>query len=327
MWTRICYGKQDMPFNYSEFICDTEDDLDSLPTNEKYTGKNPMLVSCAIGSEAIVVNSRTKYILNNDNKWELLIDYVSTGGSESGSNILTESLTATTTIGSVTSGKTYARGTNLEDIIRDILTTYQKAGLAVSLNPTDEIYDIVTDTLSNIIISASTTKGTNDITSITFFINGVEVNEVTTDVANGGTFNYNHSFPTSQKSTFSVKVEVSDGEQITSQTKNIVFVGKSYYGTADDTITSFDETLVKSLSSVLKNSKKYTYQNITIDFGRVIYAIPKTLGHITSIKDEVNNFDYTNSFEESEIIIDGYDYYLYILKDSVSASNVSITFA
>ena len=54
---------------------------------------------------------------------------------EEAGGILEEDLTATTAIGSVTSGKTYTKGTPLEVILRDILTTYQKAGLAVTLNP------------------------------------------------------------------------------------------------------------------------------------------------------------------------------------------------
>ena len=58
----------------------------------------------------------------------------------------------------------------------------------------------------------------------------------------------------------------------------------------------------------------------------MLYAIPTTLGKVTSIKDEVNNFDYTNSFEETEITIDGYSYYLYMLKDCTSADDVQLTF-
>lgn len=80
MWTRICYGKKDMPFNYSEFICDTEDDLDSLPTNEKYDGG--LKATCSIGSIATVIEPRKKYILNNQNKWEVLLNFVSTGSSD-----------------------------------------------------------------------------------------------------------------------------------------------------------------------------------------------------------------------------------------------------
>lgn len=35
MWSRIVYGKKDFPFNYSEFICDIENDIVTLPTNKQ----------------------------------------------------------------------------------------------------------------------------------------------------------------------------------------------------------------------------------------------------------------------------------------------------
>lgn len=252
-------------------------------------------------------------------------DDYSDGGSGSGS-VITEDIECTTTIGQITTGKVYPAGTSIEEIIRDILISYTKAGLTVKLIPSDELYDAVEDTLSNITISAVTTKGTNDIVSIKYYVDGNNVKELTSGCENGGTFNYDYTFATPINKTFVVKVEVSDGDKVTSQTKTVSFVPKTYYGTVDDSVDTFDEILVKSLNSVLKNSRKYIYKNITMDFGRVLYAIPTTLGKVTSIKDEVNNFDYTNSFEETEITIDGYSYYLYMLKDCTSADDVQLTF-
>ena len=78
MWTRICYGKQDMPFNYSEFICDTEDDLNNLPTNKKRGVDNSTVPPCSVGSQATIVEPKKVYILNNNNEWVLLKDYTST---------------------------------------------------------------------------------------------------------------------------------------------------------------------------------------------------------------------------------------------------------
>ena len=150
---------------------------------------------------------------------------------EVGGGVLEEDLTATTSIGSVTSGKTYPKGTSLEQIIRDILTTYQKAGLAITLNPAKELYDVVTETLSSIVVTASATKGTNDIKAVTFFIDGVEQEEVTSGVAAGGSFYYTHNFTLPQNSTFTVKVTVTDGKLATTVTKDIIFIRKSYYGT------------------------------------------------------------------------------------------------
>ena len=239
----------------------------------------------------------------------------------SGSGVLEEDLVATTAIGSVTSGKTYAKGTPLEDIIRDILTTYQKAGLAVTLNPSKELYDIVTETLSSINVTASATKGTGEITSITFFIDGVEQKEITSGVANGGSFNYTHNFTTPQNTTFTVKVTVTDGKQATTVTKDIVFIGKSYYGTVAEDVTTPTEFDVKNLDyNTLKNSKKLVYSGIQVEYGKVLYAYPKSLGALTKIVD-ADNRDYTNSYTVSEVEVDGIPYYAYLLTDAMGTDD------
>ena len=239
----------------------------------------------------------------------------------SGSGVLEEDLVATTAIGSVTSGKTYTKGTPLEDIIRDILTTYQKAGLAVTLNPSKELYDIVTETLSSINVTASATKGTGEITSITFFIDGVEQKEITSGVANGGSFNYTHNFTTPQNTTFTVKVTVTDGKQATTVTKDIVFIGKSYYGTVAEDVTTPTEFDVKNLDyNTLKNSKKLVYSGIQVEYGKVLYAYPKSLGALTKIVD-ADNRDYTNSYTVSEVEVDGIPYYAYLLTDAMGTDD------
>lgn len=240
---------------------------------------------------------------------------------------LSEELISSTSIGSVDVGKVYSAGTKLETIIRDILTTYQETKLNLLISPSAELYDAVDDTLSSISITAQATKGSKDIQAITFYVDGIEINEITTGVENGGNFSYRHNFSTPKNTTFTIKVSAFDGIDTVNSSKTISFLPSCYYGIAEDDIFAIDETYIKSLTKDLKNSKKLIYKNITMDFGKVIYAVPTALGKISSIRDEVNNFDYTNSFEESEINIDGFTYYLYVLKDYTAADNVQLTFA
>lgn len=243
-----------------------------------------------------------------------------------GKYTLSNELTASTAIGSVEIGKVYPSGTELETIIRDMLTTYRKAQMNITLNPSAELYSAVDDLLSSISITAQVNKGSRDIQSINFYIDGIEVNEIIDNVTNGGNFSYNHIFIPSKKNTFTVKASAFDGVDTVEASKTISFLPYCYYGYIDDTISIVDENVIKQLSKELKNSKKFIYNNITMDFGRVIYAIPKELGKITSIRDDVNNFDYTNSFEEINISVDGFEYYMYILKDYTAADNVQLTF-
>ena len=240
---------------------------------------------------------------------------------EEAGGILEEEITATTSIGSVSSGKVYPKGTPLEQILKDILTTYQKAGLAVTLNPSKDLYDIVTETLSSIDVTASATKGTNDIVSVTFFIDGVEQKEITSGVAGGGSFSYAHTFDTPQKSTFTVKVTVTDGKQATTVTKDVVFIGKSYYGTVGENVVTPTEFDIKNLQfKTLKNSKKLVYSGIQVDYGKVLYAYPKSLGALQKIVD-ADNRDYTNSYTRTEVEVDGIPYYAYLLTDAMGTDD------
>lgn len=71
-WYRLCYGKQDYPFNYSEFIIDNEDDIENLPTNKT----SPDGLTCCFGSPALSVDDGEIYVLTT-NGWTKV------GGGES----------------------------------------------------------------------------------------------------------------------------------------------------------------------------------------------------------------------------------------------------
>lgn len=234
---------------------------------------------------------------------------------------LSSELVSSTNIGSVTAGKVYPAGTKLETIIRDILTTYTKANIKIILDPATEIYDAVTDTLSSIDISSVVTKGTNNIESVTFYVDGIEVDELTTGVQDGGTFNYAHTFVTPTNKTFTVKVSAFDGKQTATETKTVTFIGKSYYGCVAEDITAPTETDIKGLQfNTLKNSKKLIYSEIQVDYGKVLYAYPASLGKLTKILD-ADGRDYTSSYTMSEVVVDGIDYYAYLLIDAMGTDN------
>ena len=226
---------------------------------------------------------------------------------------LSQELVSSTNIGSVSVGDTYPVGTKLEEIIRDILTTYQGAKVTVVLSPATELYDAVNDSLSSIGITAKVTKGTNDVESVTFYVNGIEVNEVTSGVENGGNTSYTYNFTNPTSSTFTVKVNVSDGQTTTTASKDVVFVPKSYYGTIEKAITTPTEDDIKNAGfSVLKNTQKLTWENIDCQDAKLVYAYPKQFSALSSIKDGMD-FPYLDSYTESTVTVDGYEYRCYLL--------------
>lgn len=279
----------------------------------------------ADGAEGLSIKSVD---INNNN--ELIITYsddtIKNCGKIESKAELSEPLTATVEIGTVTSGKTYAKGTSLEQIIRDMLIKYNPPAITLSATPSTKLYDIVTDTVATILLKANVTKKTEPVTKVSFYADSALINEVTAGVASGGNFQYQYTPDVPINTDITFKATATDGEQTSTSTFTIKFVAKSYYGICDADVSDPDETAIKSGTSILKDTKNLTYSNITTDWGKVFYAYPKSFGTLTYIKDEVNNINYFDSFQRSEKTVDGIVYYCYTLIDPTAAENNQIVF-
>jgi len=219
----------------------------------------------------------------------------------------------------------YPKGTPLEEIIRDMLTEKIAPKVTLSISPSKTLYDIVTESISSLTINATVTKQTYDVAKIEYFINDVEVKE-NTSCASGGSFPYIHN--TEIKETSTIKVVVTDKEGLSSTiTKKIEFYPVIYYGIVDAETGEPTEAMIKTLSSKLQNTKVFTYEGITTDWGKVCVAVPKMLGNITTILDPVNALSYTNSFSSVTVKINGYDYAVYIQIDPSAASGITLKFS
>lgn len=102
------------------------------------------------------------------------------------------------------------------------------------------------------------------------------------------------------------------------------FVNYSYYGIIDDgaDVVSGIDTLTK----VLKTSVGLTYTGITCKNKKVVYVFPETMGSISSIKD-ANNFDVTDVFETSTVIVNSVSCTQLISKDTMTLTNGKLIFA
>ena len=109
-----------------------------------------------------------------------------------------------------------------------------------------------------------------------------------------------------------------------SDIKKVEFVNPSYFGilNVDMDIT---ESNIKTLTEVVKKTRSYSSPTLTLNNQKTCYAYPKAFGNLTSIKD-LNNFEYLNSYNLSELTIDNETYNIYILKDAVSISSFKQTF-
>ena len=220
----------------------------------------------------------------------------------------------------------YPKGTPLEEIIRDMLTEKIAPKVTLSISPSKTLYDIVTESISSLTINATVTKQTYDVAKVTYYINDAVVKENTTNVANGGSFPYIHN--TEINDTVVIKVVVTDTEGLkTTVTKTIEFYPVIYYGIVDAETGEPTEAMIKTLSSKLQNTKVFTYEGITTDWGKVCVAIPKALGTISQILDPVNALSYTNSFSSVTVSVNGYDYAVYTQIDPSAASGITLKFS
>lgn len=267
----------------------------------------------------------------NPDDYELWVDTLDPGGSITpggGDSTLQADLTASTVIGSVTKGKFYPAGTSLEKIIRDILTTYEKPTITIGTDPAKSVYNAATETLSSIEITANVGKKTEDIEFVKFYVDGKLVHTtMDSTITSGGVFKYVYTFPTPTNKTFTVKVETRDNmtKTLVSSQATVTFVNECYQGVIEDG-TPIDEAHVSVLTPDLKKTVAGTY-TYTATYGRFVYAYPASLGTVSSVKDLVNNFNYTASCTYGTMVINGVAYNLIYLTDPMGFSNVKITFA
>lgn len=118
-----------------------------------------------------------------------------------------------------------------------------------------------------------------------------------------------------------------NGDKTIVKNQSVIFVNASYCGIVEPTIgpTNISEAKIKSLTKTVKNSKVHT-TTFNLNNQKICYAYPKSLGAITAIKD-ANNFDYLNSYDVTEITVNGEIYYVYILKEPTTISGFKQAFS
>lgn len=305
MAIRIVSQSGQISYGIVEFALDTPADLPNLPTY-------PLQ-----GSIARIISNGDEYMLNSDKLW--VKQPASAGGGGTG-DVTQDDITITQTQGTAVAVGGLPAGSNItnlttKEVLERILYPYQGPSVTLATTPATTIYDAVTGSIPSIVLTATVTKRTNPVTSVVFYAGATAINTVAQDVSNGGTFTYTYTPGTPITSNITFRVVASDGTSSPAATKDIVFIGQTYYGIVgpDVIIPTADE--VKALNKTLKNTNDYTYNNITTDFEKIVYAYPASLGALTSIVD-ANNIAYLNSYTRQNLTIDGIAYYVYILTNA-----------
>lgn len=244
------------------------------------------------------------------------------GGGSDGSEVFDRTDLTAVTVGGLNSGSSVKNKTTKE-VLESILFPYQKPTVSFSISPNTTVYESGT-TVSSITFTINATKKSNDIQSIKVYDGSTLLTTITSGVANGGTFTYTYSC--NIRSNTTLKVEVSDGTSTVSATKNITFANKSYYGFVADG-TTVNETVIKALqNNVLKTSKALNYTGINCTDSKIVYAYPQNQGLLSSILDG-SGFDYIDSYDCTNITVDGVKYNVYIMIDPTTLDGFTQKFA
>ena len=168
-------------------------------------------------------------------------------------------------------------------------------------------------------------KGTSQ--PITITINakkGDDVTSVDEININGtkytGEIPYTHSATATTTTTYNVTVK--KGSQTASKSVEITFVNPSYDGAvaANFTVT---EANIKALTETLRSGKGGT-RTFNLNNQKACIAYPKAFDAATGIKD-ANGFDYLASYTRSELNVNGELYYVYLLTNAATITDMKQT--
>ena len=302
-------GDKGDPFKYSDF---TPEQLTALKGAD---GVSPIITEN-------VNNTDNIYRLDITTDTGTIITPNLKGGGSGGSEVFDRTDLTAVTVGGLNSGSSVKNKTTKE-VLESILFPYQKPTVSFSISPNKTVYESGT-TVSSIKFTISATKKSDIIQSIKVYDGSTLLTTITSGVASGGTFTYTYSCNITSNTT--LKVEVSDGTSTVSATKNITFANKSYYGFVADG-TTVNETVIKALqNNVLKTSKGLNYTGINCTDSKIVYAYPQNQGLLSSILDG-SGFDYIDSYDCTNITVDGVNYNVYIMIDPTTLDGFTQKFA
>lgn len=123
---------------------------------------------------------------------------------------------------------------------------------------------------------------------------------------------------------FTITYKLLDGTVKSASTSTISFTNYSYYGVVDENV-NISEIDVTKLTKVLKSSKSHS-TTVTLNNQKNCYIYPSSYGLLTSIKDN-KNYELINSYLKESIVIDGVNYYAYLLEYASTVENYKLTFS
>ena len=169
-------------------------------------------------------------------------------------------------------------------------------------------------------------KGTSQPVKVTITPKiGDDNTEVDTIMINGaehhGAIPYVYSTTATTTTTYNVRADKT-GRNSAHGSATITFVNPSYDGVVAANFTA-TEANIKALTETLRSGKGGT-RTFNLNNQKACIAYPKAFGAATGIKD-ANGFDYLDSYTRSELNVNGELYYVYLLTNATTITDMKQT--
>lgn len=250
-----------------------------------------------------------------------------------GTSSLDKDIISNVVCGAASSGTLFKEGQTFTEFAEKILRKDITPTISVSFSGAGlkEVGTTVNGTTMKMNIT-NLNSVTVPINEIRFYINNSLVNSQSFVQ---GQSNYQYIYPNQIIENTSAKAElVFNTNQKISENSSFTFVYASYYGsTALSSISDAEaSSLAISFSKIIKNTKAFTWENVTLNDERFCYMFPVSLGQLSSIKDG-NGFSqlegYTKVIVNLTSPMNGniVPYNVYLLTDSVTGSGFKQIYA
>lgn len=288
-------------------------DADTGKWREFETGGGSSLPSGGTTNQALVKKSNN----DGDVKWSSVDAVVD---NEVRSNV---------SVGAISAGGIVFQGTSFSNFVEQLLIAEKAPPFIFKINKSGDVLygESYTETLTLEAIDLGTAKS---ITNIKYYANDVLLFEDENQYTTGGGWAYDMVEPTTDTTIFKIVATYQDSNyaiKTATLTKSLNFYYNKFYGVVSSPAP--DEATVEALTAELGSSIEETSDFTTIA-QYVCYAYPKSLGTLTSIKDQ-NGFELIDSFTMTEVTYTqngtSVDYYRYVLTDPATVSNYTITFS
>jgi hypothetical protein len=192
-----------------------------------------------------------------------------------------------------------------------------RLSINLDISPTGSIFEVgTTITLNG--ITASVTKTSNDIKSVTLYKSNTAIESITDiqNTNNNMTFSWNiNEGITSSMAADHYKVIVEDvkGKTVSAGTEAINFYNPMYYGVVNSNvgIENITESIVLAFNGKIIEAKGNKIVPFTTSAERMVFAYPKKYGLLSSIIDP-NGFNIINSVDVVTLTIKNVEYYVYM---------------